>query len=415
MIFVLTVLMDQLGHMRTNKHCPKYREDPETHLETPDLDKTLGKSLSLNSTGQSQLKTLSKKLIPRSATKIALVEASDGENPSPNTKVLPVKFKCGSTEKNLDKSAPGLSQKSDHPVTSDPDPGKSAVKVNKIIISNKMKPEDAQVETPKPSIVIKPPTVMDKGLVESQKPTIVIRPPANAFRDQVETHKTSTTNRIPIETEREQSHKKIKIKRSKEIIDVDQVSRDGVVDHEHRKTKRIAELTSFEKSWKHENKYTVKGTFKKGRDDRRWLEEQERRRNEAMLREEMVRRQEEEMRMLEEQERLAEIRRYEDVLRKERREEERLKAKKKRSEVRDEYTEDPRAKRFDKRMLERDRSAKRSVLELGKYSAEYASTTKRRRGGEVSFSCFPTNATVYNIVFIVMCCSLTIFCYIYSS
>ncbi|ONI35877.1 hypothetical protein PRUPE_1G558900 [Prunus persica] len=178
----------QAGHMRTNKNCPKYGEDQETHSDTPDLDKADGKITALNPSNQAQQKTTTKKLVPKSATKIAVVEASDVDV-GLSTKVLPLKFKCGSTEKLPDKQALGETESSERPVASDPETGKPTFKVNKIIISNKMKPENAPVESQKPPIVIRPPTDTDKGHVESQKPTIVIRPPANTDRDQVESQK----------------------------------------------------------------------------------------------------------------------------------------------------------------------------------------------------------------------------------
>jgi transcription initiation factor TFIID subunit 1 len=60
------------------------------------------------------------------------------------------------------------------------------------------------------------------------------------------------------------------------------------------------------------------------------------------------------------------------------------KKKKKRPEIREEYLEDPRTRRNDKRVPERERNAKRRpVVELGKFGAEYAPPTKRRKGGEV--------------------------------
>ncbi|XP_062077035.1 transcription initiation factor TFIID subunit 1 isoform X2 [Humulus lupulus] len=379
----------QLGHMRTNKNCPKYGEI-DTNVDTLEPEKALGKSTSLNQSAPSQTKTTTKKLIPKSATKIALVEASEGENLSPGTKVLPVKFKCSSTDKAPDKFSVGMTQSSEQPVTSDTETGRSAVKVNKIIISNKAKPEDVQVESHKPPIVIRPPTDMDRGQVESQKPTIVIRPPSNTERDRFASHKISKRPRTEIE--REQSHKKIIIKRPKEIIDVDQVAQDGGSSMDHRKTKRIVELSSFEMQRNQKNVYLAEAAKKKARDKRKRWEEQEKRRNEEILREERARRiREEEMKILEEQERVAEIRRYEVSIRREREEEERQKAKKKKKrkmpEIEDDYMEDSRARRFDKRVPERDRSTKRrSVAELGRYGAESAATTKRRRGGEVGLA-----------------------------
>ena len=383
------LLVDKLGHMRTNKNCPKYGET-ETNVETPEPEKVPGKSTSLNPSGLSQTKTVTKKLIPKSATKIALVEASEGENTSPGTKVLPLKFKCGSTEKIPDKSSIGATQSTDQPVMSDTDTGKSTVKINKIIISNKSKPEDLQIESHKPPIVIRPPSDTDRGQAELQKPTIVIRPPANTERDRIESSK--ILKRPRTEKDREQSHKKIVIKRPKEIIDVDQVAQDGGTSTDHRKTKRIVELSSFEMQRNQENVYLAEAAAKKkARDNRKLWEEQERRRNEERLREERARRlREEEIRMLEEQERVAEIRRYEVAIRREREEEERQKAKKKKKKKRpaieDDYMEDSRTRRFDKRMPERDRSAKRRpVVESGGYGADYATTTKRRRGGEVIY------------------------------
>ncbi|XP_062177555.1 transcription initiation factor TFIID subunit 1 isoform X3 [Alnus glutinosa] len=361
----------QLGHMRTNKNCPKYGEDLEAHLETADLDKASLKLKSLDPSSQSQQKTQTKKLIQKSATKIAVIEASEGEKSTLKAKVLPVKFKCGSVDKVSDNVSVEVAPSSDQPVTSTSDTGKSIVKVNKIVIPNKTKPEDA--ETPKPSIVIRPPTNTPKDQPESHKRSIVIRPQT--------------------ETDREQPQKKIIIKRPKEIIDVDQVSQDGSTGVEYRKTKRIVELSNIEKHRKQDNKYLAEESVKrKARDDRRWWGEQEKQRNEERQREERARRlYEDEMRMLEEQEKLAEIKRYEAAIRREREEEERQKAKKKkkkkkRSEIKEEYLEDPRT-RSDKRMPERDRSTKRRpVVELGKYGAEYAPPTKRRRGGEVGLA-----------------------------
>lgn len=394
-ILIAHLFDGQLGHMRTNKHCPKYGygEDQETQNDTPDLDKSSGKTTALNSSSQSQQKTTTKKLVPKSATKIAVVEASEAENLGPSTKVLPLKFKCGSTEKLPDKQPLGETESSER-VTSDPENGKPTMKVHKIIISNKMKPENVPVEPQKPPNVMRPLTDTDRGYVESQKQTIVIRPPANTDRDQGESQKLSVAKRSSMEAKREQHHKKIIIKRPKEIIDIDQISQDGGTPVEHRKTKRIVELTSSEKHRKQENVYLAKeAANKKARDERRLREEQEKRINEDRLREERARRlYEEEMRMIEERERLAELTRYQALLRQEREEEERQKAKnkmkKKRSEIRDDYLEDSRARRLDKRMPERDRGAKRRpVVELGRHGGESTPATKRRRGGEVICSC----------------------------
>ncbi|KAL5747023.1 hypothetical protein ACOSQ2_024320 [Xanthoceras sorbifolium] len=406
----------QFGHMRTNKNCPKYGADPETQLEIADIEKASGKSNSLDPSSQSQLKNLKKKLIPKSATKIAVVEAPEDETPSTKAKVLPVKFKCGSTNKPSDNHVLAPTQSSEKLVSTDVQiVNKSTSKANRLVVSNKLKPVEMQFESPKPSIVIRPVADVDRGQVESHKPSsivirppintdreqvetpkyLVIRPPANADREQVESHKTSIVIRPPTDKDREHPQKKIVIKRPKEVVDLDRVSQDGTPYLEYRKTKKIVELSSFENRGKQENLLLKSESAKrKAREGKRLWEEEEKRRNVKRLREERARMlYEEEMRVIEEREMLAEaeIRRYQESLRREREEEERQKAKKKkkkkRPEIVDEYLEDYRARKNERRMPERDRSAKRRpVVELARYSAEQAPPTKRRRGGEVGLS-----------------------------
>ncbi|KAH7550576.1 hypothetical protein JRO89_XS13G0224500 [Xanthoceras sorbifolium] len=406
----------QFGHMRTNKNCPKYGADPETQLEIADIEKASGKSNSLDPSSQSQLKNLKKKLIPKSATKIAVVEAPEDETPSTKAKVLPVKFKCGSTNKPSDKHVLAPTQSSEKLVSTDVQiVNKSTSKANRLVVSNKLKPVEMQFESPKPSIVIRPVADVDRGQVESHKPSnivirppintdreqvetpkyLVIRPPANADKEQVESHKTSIVIRPPTDKDREHPQKKIVIKRPKEVVDLDRVSQDGTPYLEYRKTKKIVELSSFENRGKQENLLLKSESAKrKAREGKRLWEEEEKRRNVKRLREERARMlYEEEMRVIEEREMLAEaeIRRYQESLRREREEEERQKAKKKkkkkRPEIVDEYLEDYRARKNERRMPERDRSAKRRpVVELARYSAEQAPPTKRRRGGEVGLS-----------------------------
>ncbi|XP_057977617.1 transcription initiation factor TFIID subunit 1 isoform X2 [Malania oleifera] len=340
----------QLGHMRTNKNCPKYGEDLETQNESADLEKASGKPNPMDPSAQPPQKALIKKLIAKAATKNTLVEASEGENSGSKARILPVKFKCGSAEK-PDKITPGITMSSDQLVCSEAEAGgKSTGKVNKIIISNKMKPEDVQVESHKPSIVIRPLT----------------------------------------ETDQDQPRKKLIIKRPKENINLDHVSQEGSTCPENRKTKKIIELSNFEMPRKQKSMIMAEAARKKSRQVKRWWEEEEKRRIAERHREEKARKQEEEMWMLEE-ERLAEIRRYEEAIRREREEEEHQKAikkkKKKKPVVRDDYLEDYRARRSDSKLPERNRTAKRRpVLELGKYMADHGPPTKRRRGGEVGLA-----------------------------
>ncbi|GLT91585.1 hypothetical protein SLE2022_094660 [Rubroshorea leprosula] len=377
----------QLGHMRTNKNCPKYGEDPESHVEATE-EKASGKSNPLDPSGQSQLKTMKKKPIAKSATKISVVEAPEGEKSDSNIKVHQLKFKC-SNDKPSDKLSFGVTQSSDQPVTSDFETGsKSISKVSRIKISNRMKPDEMQVESGKRSIIIRPPVDIDRGQAESSKASVIIRPPASIERDQFEPHRHSIVIRPPTDKDRERSQKKIIIKRPKEIVDLDTFSHDGTPHPEYRKTKKIVELSSFQTHGKHDSLRLNEESVKRhAREERRWWEEEEKRRNAERVREERARRIfEEERRMLEEeQERFAEIKRYEESIRREREEEERQRAKKKKKkkkkvEIKDDYSEDYMSRRNDRRMPERDRNAKRQ------YGADYGPPTKRRRGGEVGLA-----------------------------
>lgn len=339
--------MHQLGHMRTNKNCPKYGEDLESRVENTDPERTSGKLNSSDQIDQPLQKTSTKKLIQKSATKIAVVETHEDEKFTPKGKIL--KVKCGTTDKLPEKLTPATSNNSEKLAMSDAETGKSSVKVNKIIFSNKMRPEDMLGESHKPSIVFRPPTEFDK----------------------------------------EQPRKKIIIKQPKEIISVDDASQEGSTGSEYRKTKKIIELSSLDvhrgREYKH---FAEQATSKKNREERRWLEEEEKRRIADRQREERTRRlYEEQTRALEEQERLAEIRRYEEVMRLEREEEERQKAKKKKKkkkkpEFRDNYLDDYPPRRNDRRIPER-MVKRKPTPDIGRYGAGYGPATKRRRGGEV--------------------------------
>ncbi|XP_017241541.1 transcription initiation factor TFIID subunit 1 isoform X2 [Daucus carota subsp. sativus] len=338
----------QLGHMRTNKNCPKYGEDPETQPETRDTEKASGKLNSLDKTAVSQQRPLLKKNTPKSMAKILLAETPEEDKSSSKAKIL--KVKCSSTDKLLDKATPATSQISDMPLTSDTDTAsRPTVKVNKIIFANKTRPEDTQVEQHKPSIVIKP----------------------------------------PVETDREQPRKKLIIKRPKEHIDNDQISQEESTDLDSRKTKKIIELSSFEDYREQDSSvHFAEASRRRNRDNNRMWEEEQKMRDAERKREERIRRfQEEQAIKLEEQERVANIRRYEEVIRIEREEEELQKANKKkqkskRTDLRDDYMDDFPPRRIDRRIPGRERTAKRqSVFESARYGAEHAPPTKRRRGG----------------------------------
>lgn len=390
MITFLDFFYPQFGHMRTNKNCPKYGEDMETP-ETTDQEKVSIKLNTVDPSSQSHQKAHTKKVTPKTITKISTTETFEGEKSTLMAKMLPVKFKCSSSEKLSDNLSPGVPQTSDLPFNSDNETGKSVVKVNKITFSKKRN-EDIQFESHKPSIVIRPPDAK-KVYAEAHKPSIVIRPPTSIDRDRMEfPRRSATVVRSPAETKREKLNKKLIIKRPKEVIDLDQMGFDASAGMQYRKTKRIVELSSFENHTRPGSMSSAESGKKKVREDQIWWEKQERQKNEERLREEKARRvYKEEMRMRDEQEKLAEIRRFEASIRSDKEEEERIKAKKKKKkripEIMDDYMEDPRSRRIDKRIPERDRVVKRKPIELGRHGAEHASSTKRRRGGEV-FLCF---------------------------
>eukprot|EP00262_Sarcandra_glabra_P004087 TRINITY_DN15080_c0_g2_i1.p1 TRINITY_DN15080_c0_g2~~TRINITY_DN15080_c0_g2_i1.p1 ORF type:complete len:842 (-),score=235.15 TRINITY_DN15080_c0_g2_i1:38-2287(-) len=340
----------QLGHMRTNKNCPKYGEDTEIQVDSTDLENATKKP-HLDVSTHPQPKVPIKKLVPKAPTKNALMETPENVEKSvskSSTKALPLKLKCGPSDRSYENITPGA-QTSDKQITADAEIGsKSVVKISKIKISSKMKSEDTQIELPKPSVIIRPPS----------------------------------------ETERNQSHKKIIIKQPKGIINVEQG-----LEEKYTKATKMIHLSSFDKRKQKENKRFAKENAKmRVMEERRlWEEEEKRRSKERIIEERNMRIYEEERRMQEEQQRLYDIRMYEAAKRREReeweKEKKKKKKKKKKVEVRNEYLEDSRISRNDRRIPERDRAAKRRpVVDLGRYAAEYAPQTKRRRGGEVVLS-----------------------------
>ncbi|CAL1408619.1 unnamed protein product [Linum trigynum] len=420
----------QNGHMRTNKMCPKYGEEPETPAESADVERGSGKSSFLDPLNRSQQhKNKKKKLSQKSLT------INDNEKSNSNVKAnqLPSKFKCGSSEVPFEKSGDleAAAQSSDQyyinssalPASSDTDTGgKSISKVNKIKIASKGRSESGApvVEMQRPFVMQQqqqhPPPDADRGLKESVRPPITIKPPVNVERDHAESRQKTILIRPPAEREKEQSHKKVVFRQPREVVDLDRLSQDGSSTgfEYHQKTKKMVELSSFEKQH-HRKLDTLHFTGgsssgakkKKAKEEAaavaaaRFWEEDQKRKNVERLREERARMQAaaaaEEMRRFKEREGLIRLREYEEAMRRARQEEEeeerqRAKKKKKRKketpEISDDYMEDYKARRHDKRIPERDsRGTKRQpVGDLGKYSAKYAPPTKRRRGGEVLLS-----------------------------
>lgn len=338
----------QLGHMRTNKNCPKYGDDSETRVDSIDLEKLSSRPNFVDQIEQSQLKSLTKKFMPKNGGKVAVSEAPEDDKPTSKAKIL--KVKCGVTDKLPDRHTPPTSQSSERPITSDAEMGsKSVVKVNKITFSNKMKPEDV-VETPKASFVIKP----------------------------------------PVDGDRDQSRKKLIIKKPKEIINFEETSQDGSYGFDYRKTKKIIELSSLDKHMEHESKHFFEESSRM-RDtggNQSWVEEKRR----TFDRQQTERnRRGEKLKMIEEQPKY-ELLRYEEAIRREREEEDRRRAKEKKKkkrklEMKDEYFDDLPTNRNDRRPDRGDRMVRRRVEpDYGKQSPDYAPAQKRRRGGEVGLS-----------------------------
>lgn len=327
----------QLGHMRTNKNCPKYGEDLDTQVDNV----VSGKLNFSDVPGNSHQKTSVKKLIPKGGTRLALVETSEN---SEKAKALPLKFKYGSAEKNLEKFTPSESQNSDKqlPVDMETEP-RSANKISRIIISNKVKPEDVE---PSPKLVIKPPAAID----------------------------------------RDKPRKKIIIKQPKGNTVVDLTKQDSMQES-YRKTISISELSSSEKLRKQEERRMAEqaAAQRNAIEAARLWEEEEKRRKMEIMREE--RRLYEEERTRAEQERLAELRLHAWKMDQER-QRAMKKRRKKEPEMVDEYTAVHRPSRNDRSVPGRNRSTKRrSVVELGKYSGDTGPQTKRRRGaGEVGLA-----------------------------
>ncbi|OEL16968.1 Transcription initiation factor TFIID subunit 1 [Dichanthelium oligosanthes] len=154
----------QLGHMRTNKLCPKYGEDQENS----EIDTNSIKSNPLDEASHMQIKTPSKKLITMVSSEVPETEGPEGIE---NTKSLLVKFKSGAPQRSLERimslSASLVSVKGIMDVTDFRSTGKD----DKILKSNNMKFDDCPPDTLKASVVIRPPAELGK-VIPCKKITI---------------------------------------------------------------------------------------------------------------------------------------------------------------------------------------------------------------------------------------------------
>ncbi|RZC44273.1 hypothetical protein C5167_037223, partial [Papaver somniferum] len=126
----------QEGHMRTNKYCPRYGEDMDTHVENSGMERISGKLNPHDSSAQP--KSSIKKIIPKTASR---------------------NVKCGLPDNPRDQIS-AATQSSDK---QDEMESRIISKYSKITISSKMKSEDFYGEPQKqPSVVIHPPSDIEK-------------------------------------------------------------------------------------------------------------------------------------------------------------------------------------------------------------------------------------------------------------
>ncbi|KAG8094978.1 hypothetical protein GUJ93_ZPchr0012g21643 [Zizania palustris] len=322
----------QLGHMRTNKLCPKYGEDPEIS----EIDVTSIRSNPPDVASHVPIKAPNKRLV----TKVPC-EGPETEGPESieRIKPVPVKFKCGAADKSFDRNMPLSASLVSDKHMMDAKDLKSTGKVNKIKISNKAKCEDYPPDTPKPSVVIRPPAEVEKDIPRKK---IIIKQP-----------KVLGDHQRPTELSSGQ---------------------------EPRKTRKIVELSSFEKrNRKDDNGFAGEPIQMNSSHDRGW--------GLVGKRSKGVIESGESWRAFEEQRERQEQRLIEARLSEARREElqkaKKKNKKKKKHEFQDDDLLDPRPYKNDRRVLERDRAAKRRTpADI----TEYTPSAKRRRGGEVELS-----------------------------
>ncbi|RLM56364.1 transcription initiation factor TFIID subunit 1-like [Panicum miliaceum] len=320
-----------LGHMRTNKLCPKYGEDQEAS----EMDANSVKSNPTDIGNHLQTKT-PKRLITKVSSEVTETEGPEGIE---KTKSVPVKFKLGAPDKSLERnmsvSGSLVSDKRIMDVTD----YRSTGKVNKIIIPNKMKSEDYPPDTPKPSVVFRPPA-----------------------------------------EEKDVPRKKITIKQPK-VVDQQRLVEPRNGQEPTRKTRKIVELSSFEEKSREDDHWFGGEPSQMSSSHERRLDLEGKRRSKTIMENEKSWRDFEEQREMPQQ-RLIDARIYAS------REEDHQKAKKKnkkkkKHEFRDDDLLDHRPYKNDRRVPERHRAVKRSTPAD---VIECAPSAKRRKGGEVELS-----------------------------
>jgi len=320
-----------LGHMRTNKLCPKYGEDQEVS----EMDANSVKSNPTDTGNHLQTKP-PKRLITKVSSEVTETE---GPECIEKTKSVPVKFKLGAPDKSLERnmSLSGSLVSDKRPV--DVTDYRSTGKVNKIIIPNKMKSEDYPPDTPKPSVVFRPPA-----------------------------------------EEKDVPRKKITIKQPK-VVDQQRLVEPRSGQEPTRKTRKIVELSSFEEKSRDDDHWFGGEPSQMSSSHERRLDLEGKRRSKTIMENEESWRDVEEQREMPQQ-RFIDARIYAS------REEDHQKAKKKnkkkkKHEFRDDDLLDHRPYKNDRRVPERHRAVKRSTpVDV----IECEPSAKRRRGGEVELS-----------------------------
>ncbi|CAH8392747.1 unnamed protein product [Eruca vesicaria subsp. sativa] len=246
----------QPGHMKTNKHCPKYRATTESLPEGIYVKKSAGTPSCSGLSGQVKLEPIkNKKTAPKSPTKVSVDEAPKGDNSTSKTGGgLTLRFKCAGEM--LDK--PG----SETPRRTMEEPERGESKSHKPSVSGQLlsSTERNQAASSRLAISITQPSFrVDKK--------VVFLPP----------------------NEREQPQKKLVIKRSKVLTDHDRTSREMSSQFESRKTMRIAEPEGFKR--KQRFIFSENSLDRGLKEDRVWQEEREirtERHREARLRSQYV-------------------------------------------------------------------------------------------------------------------------------
>ncbi|TVU08311.1 hypothetical protein EJB05_41711 [Eragrostis curvula] len=321
----------QLGHMRTNKLCPKYGEDPDT-LE---LDANSVKSNTPDVASHGQTKTPFKRLITKVSSDVTETEGSGIDK----TKSVPVKFKCGAPDKSLERNMSLSGSVVSDKRTMDVSEFRSTGKANKLVIPNKMKSDDYPPDTPKPSVVFRPPA-----------------------------------------EEKDIPRKKITIKQPKGLEQQRHVELRSVQEP-IRKTRKIVELSSFEDKIREDDHWFAGEPSQMNSPIDRRLALEGKGRSKPLMENGQSWRDFEEQREISQQ-RLIDARIYAS------REEDHQKAKKKTKkkknhEFRDDDVLDHRPYRNDRRVPDRHGGAKRRTPND---VVEYAPSAKRRRGGEVELN-----------------------------